>query len=234
MFLPIFEQIKVFYFMKRLILILFFAITSLTLFAQISAPYAQLQGRYVVGNLEKAVSDSPSEGVVVVNIWVDNSGAVTRAQAGVPGTTVSDFSLWEAARSAAMKAHFNQSADAPTLQGGTISFFFSGNKSNASTSDTQSATDQKNSSPKYAKLYFTYVSGELTEVISKWRIDSIEFFDENGNIQKYSRVSGGKSSETIILNRVIEKGYKVVNSNIGYSNRDYYTTLIVEYLLEKN
>ena len=47
------------------------------------------------------------EGTVVVQVKVDQYGNVTEALPGVEGTTVTDKSLWNAARSAAMKAHFN-------------------------------------------------------------------------------------------------------------------------------
>ena len=40
------------------------------------------------------------------------------------GTTVTNTALWNAARAAAMKAHFNMSADAPVLQTGTITYKF--------------------------------------------------------------------------------------------------------------
>ena len=61
---------------------------------------------------------------MVVDIWVDNYGNVQKAVAGGAGTTVADKTLWAAARAAAMKAHFNQSADAPALQQGTITYIF--------------------------------------------------------------------------------------------------------------
>jgi hypothetical protein len=49
---------------------------------------------------------------------------VTEAIPGAEGTTVTDKTLWNAARSAALKAHFNQSANAPALQTGTITYIF--------------------------------------------------------------------------------------------------------------
>jgi hypothetical protein len=61
---------------------------------------------------------------VVVEIWVNKSGNVTKALAGAQGTTVSNPTLWAAARVAAMKTHFNQSVDAPELQQGTITYIF--------------------------------------------------------------------------------------------------------------
>jgi hypothetical protein len=44
--------------------------------------------------------------------------------AGAEGTTVTDKTLWQAARKAALGAHFNMSADAPVLQEGTITYIF--------------------------------------------------------------------------------------------------------------
>ena len=55
---------------------------------------------------------------------MDQYGNVTEAVPGVEGTTVTNTALWNAARAAAMKAHFNMSADAPVLQTGTITYKF--------------------------------------------------------------------------------------------------------------
>ncbi len=55
---------------------------------------------------------------------VDQYGNVTEAIPGTEGTTVTNKLLWSAARNAAMKAHFNMSADAPALQTGTITYRF--------------------------------------------------------------------------------------------------------------
>ena len=85
---------------------------------------AHLQGRNVVGSIPKPSYSIQKEGTVVVQIKVDQYGNVTEAIAGVEGTTVTDKALWQAARNAAMKAHFNQSADAPALQIGTITYKF--------------------------------------------------------------------------------------------------------------
>lgn len=81
---------------------------------------ANLKGRTVNGTL--ASLDSSVKGVVVVEIWVDNYGIVQKAVAGIEGTTITDKELWQAARKAALGAHFNMSADAPALQKGIISF----------------------------------------------------------------------------------------------------------------
>ena len=87
-------------------------------------PNAKLSGRTVDGTLPKPTYGVAADGVVVVDIWVDNYGTVTKALAGAEGTTVTDKTLWQEARKAAMKAHFNMSADAPALQKGTITYTF--------------------------------------------------------------------------------------------------------------
>lgn len=87
-------------------------------------PNAHLKGRNTVGNLPRPAYNIQSSGVVVVKIWVDNYGNVRRAQPGAQGTTVTDKTLWAAARKAAMESHFNQSGDAPALQEGTITYVF--------------------------------------------------------------------------------------------------------------
>jgi len=85
---------------------------------------AHLKGRNVLGTLPKPSYSAQLEGTVVVQIKVDQYGNVTEAIPGVEGTTVTDKTLWNAARSAAMKAHFNQSASAPAVQSGTITYIF--------------------------------------------------------------------------------------------------------------
>ena len=89
------------------------------------APNAHLKGRNVIGTLPRPSYAIQQEGIVVVSIWVDQYGNVTKALAGADGTTVTNTELWTAARNAAMKAHFNQKADAPALQQGTITYIFS-------------------------------------------------------------------------------------------------------------
>ena len=85
---------------------------------------AHLKGRSLLGTLARPAYNSQEEGVVVVRIKVDQYGTVQEAIPGVEGTTVTDKNLWNAARSAAMKAVFNMSADAPALQEGTITYRF--------------------------------------------------------------------------------------------------------------
>ena len=87
-------------------------------------PKASLKGRTLNGTLPRPSYPVQATGTVVVDIWVDNYGTVQKAVAGSEGTTVTDKDLWNAARKAAMGAHFNMSADAPAMQKGTITYIF--------------------------------------------------------------------------------------------------------------
>ena len=87
-------------------------------------PNAKLVGRSVNGTLPRPSYGVQASGKVVVKIWVDQYGTVTKAQAGVEGTTATDKTLWQAAYKAAMGASFNMKADAPALQEGTITYIF--------------------------------------------------------------------------------------------------------------
>ena len=85
---------------------------------------AQLDGRSKKGSLPPPSYNGQAEGKVVVAIKVDQYGNVVEANPGAPGTTVTDKNLWNAARNAAMKAKFNESASAPAIQEGTITYIF--------------------------------------------------------------------------------------------------------------
>ena len=87
-------------------------------------PNAKVPGRSVNGTLPRPTYGVQASGKVVVEIWVDQYGNVQKAVAGAEGTTVTDKTLWQAARKAALGAHFNMSADAPALQKGTITYIF--------------------------------------------------------------------------------------------------------------
>jgi len=63
-------------------------------------------------------------GRVVVEIWVSREGRVTRAVAGVRGTTISDRTLLERSERAAMMSRFTPRSDAPQEQRGTITYNF--------------------------------------------------------------------------------------------------------------
>jgi colicin import membrane protein len=68
--------------------------------------------------------DNQTEGVVVVEISVDRKGNVTKAVAGVRGSTTLDEYLLREARDAAMKAKFDSNENAPLLQKGFIYYNF--------------------------------------------------------------------------------------------------------------
>lgn len=87
-------------------------------------PSARLAGRNVVGSLLKPSYGVQKSGRVVVKITVDREGNVTDAIPGVEGTSVTDRSLWSAAREAALQAHFNANPKAPVSQEGTIIYIF--------------------------------------------------------------------------------------------------------------
>ncbi|GHS87702.1 hypothetical protein FACS1894201_09010 [Bacteroidia bacterium] len=74
--------------------------------------------------LAKPTYNSEDQGVVVVKIWVNNTGNVVRVQAGEQGTTTSDNNLWRASESAAMKSKFSVKEDAPSQQIGYITYRF--------------------------------------------------------------------------------------------------------------
>lgn len=87
-------------------------------------PSAKLEGRTVVGFLPLPRFDAGDGGKVVVKIVVNRSGKVISAVPGAPGTTISDKSLRESARKAALGAQFNVSQSAPEAQEGTITYIF--------------------------------------------------------------------------------------------------------------
>ena len=87
-------------------------------------PSARLAGRNVVGSLKLPSYGVQKAGRVVVKIMVDRDGNVTEAIPGVEGTSVTDRSLWNAAKEAALTAHFNATPKAPLSQEGTITYIF--------------------------------------------------------------------------------------------------------------
>ena len=109
--------------MKRLIALFVLILLTIPVLSQTSCiATASLKSRNVVGSLPRPSYNAQMEGTIVVQIKVDQYGNVTEAIPGAEGTTVMDKNLWNAARNAAMKAHFNMSADAPVLQTGTITY----------------------------------------------------------------------------------------------------------------
>jgi TonB family protein len=86
-------------------------------------PSFSLKGRNAK-SLPKPDYTSKEQGTVVVKIWVNTNGEVTRVEAGQRGTTASDRSLWKLAENAAMRAKFSPDNDAPEDQTGTITYKF--------------------------------------------------------------------------------------------------------------
>ena len=67
---------------------------------------------------------SNNQGIVVVQVWVDRNGKVTRAEFQPKGSNTQDGYLVSQAIAAARKARFNADAGAPEEQKGTITYFF--------------------------------------------------------------------------------------------------------------
>ena len=113
--------------MKRLCFLVSLLLVSATICSgQVNTASAQLSGRTVMGTLPVPATSSKVRATVVVAVRVDQYGNVTKAVPGADGTTVADGAFWTAARTAAMKAHFNMDENAPAIQSGTITYIFNG------------------------------------------------------------------------------------------------------------
>lgn len=86
--------------------------------------FYNLGNRKMVGTLPKPNYPGNEQGKVVVEIFVDRSGVVTKATAGVKGSTLLSKNYLDAAYSAAFKAKFDPNPDATELQRGTITYNF--------------------------------------------------------------------------------------------------------------
>ncbi len=87
-------------------------------------PNAHLAGREVLGSLPKPSYTVQQAGKVVVKIKVDQYGKVLEAVPGASGTTLTDKTIWESVKKAALDARFNMSSEAPAVQEGTITYVF--------------------------------------------------------------------------------------------------------------
>jgi len=88
-------------------------------------PNAHVEGRNLKGStLYKPAYKIQKSGCVIVKIWVNQWGDVTKAMAGADGTTLTDSNLWNECRKMALKAKFDFNKDAPTAQEGTITYIF--------------------------------------------------------------------------------------------------------------
>jgi periplasmic protein TonB len=82
-----------------------------------------LKGRSLVKRPEK-LTDATEEGIVVVEIIVDENGKVISAKPGQRGSTTTSSNLYAKARQAALTAKFNPSTDGTKEQRGTYTFVF--------------------------------------------------------------------------------------------------------------
>lgn len=75
-------------------------------------------------SLHRPNDDFSEEGVVVVDIWVDRQGKVTRAEVATKGTTVINSDMRQKAIQAALRSSFAADTNAPEEQHGTITYTF--------------------------------------------------------------------------------------------------------------
>lgn len=116
-------------------------------------PSVRLEGRSVVGSLPKPKYEVNKSGVVVVKIVVDETGKVTNAIPGQSGTTVNDPTLWQAAKTAALKARFS-----PTSNSSGTGTTGTGSGSSGNAGSGSSGTGSGISTPTSAQVgYITYV-----------------------------------------------------------------------------
>ena len=75
-------------------------------------------------SLHRPNDDFSEEGVVVVDIWVDKKGNVTRAEVSNKGTTTINTTLRNEAKRSALRSTFAADPNAPEEQHGTITYTF--------------------------------------------------------------------------------------------------------------
>ena len=64
------------------------------------------------------------EGIIVVDIWVNQAGQVTRAEVSNKGTTLINSEMRQKAKQAALRSSFASDPNAPEEQHGTITYTF--------------------------------------------------------------------------------------------------------------
>ena len=75
-------------------------------------------------SLHRPNDDFSEEGIVVVDIWVNRQGKVTRAEVATKGTTVINSDMRQKAIQAALRSSFTADPNAPEEQHGTITYTF--------------------------------------------------------------------------------------------------------------
>lgn len=83
-----------------------------------------ISGRTLTDKLPLPGTNYKKGGIVIVEIYVDKDGIVSRAKAGAQGSTTADLALYKLAEDAARKAHFNVDKNAPPEQRGFITYHF--------------------------------------------------------------------------------------------------------------
>ena len=89
--------------------------------------HEKLNGRSAK-SLQRPNDDFSEEGIVVVDIWVDKQGKVTRAGVATKGTTVHNNEIRRNTVEAALRSIFADDPNAPEEQHGTITYTFVINK----------------------------------------------------------------------------------------------------------
>lgn len=75
-------------------------------------------------SLNKPNNDFSEEGIIVVDIWVNQDGKVIRAEISNKGTTLIDSAMRAKAKEAALRSTFAADKNAPEQQHGTITYTF--------------------------------------------------------------------------------------------------------------
>ena len=75
-------------------------------------------------SLHRPNDDFSEEGIIVVDIWVNRQGKVTRAEVAQKGTTLINSDMRSKAKQAALRSTFASDPDAPEEQHGTITYTF--------------------------------------------------------------------------------------------------------------
>lgn len=83
----------------------------------------RLVGRNAV-SLPKPDYNSNQQGKIVIDIWVNQQGQVTRVEGPAQGSTITNSTMVEQAKKAAHKARFNADTKALEEQKGTITYIF--------------------------------------------------------------------------------------------------------------
>ena len=89
-----------------------------------SSPNAYVMAGRSAVKLPTPTYDGNAQGRVVIKVWVDRQGNVTRAEFEPKGSTTTNASLLNHAKEAARKAKFNADENAPEEQKGSITYTF--------------------------------------------------------------------------------------------------------------